>query len=130
MLLLPPAASAAQIDPRPARRVSDRRKRAAEAAGAAGAEEQARAYSVPPTEKAERRSRKWGRRASDAQSGSASGEDDASSRRPRAYAPLVAQLIATALGVEQTRARRRGKVEDALALYLRRVPKVKPRGEA
>lgn len=81
-----------------------------------------------PDPAAERRSRKWGRRASDRAPDQIADEPPA--RRPRAHAPLVAQLIATALGFEQTRARRRGKVEEALALYLRKTPTVRPRGDA
>jgi hypothetical protein len=52
-------------------------------------------------------------------------------RAGRPYAPLVAQVIATALGLAQTRARRRGTVAEAEALYRRPVATPKPpRGSA
>jgi hypothetical protein len=39
------------------------------------------------------------------------------SRPARAYAPLVAQLIATSIGAPQTRPRRRATVQDAIHAY-------------
>jgi hypothetical protein len=39
------------------------------------------------------------------------------SRTVRAYAPLVAQLIATSIGAPQTRSRRRATVLDAIHAY-------------
>ena len=43
------------------------------------------------------------------------------------YAPLVAQLIAGALGFGQTRTRRRAAMADALAAYRR--PRDKPKSD-
>jgi len=45
----------------------------------------------------------------------------------RSYAPLVAQLIAGALGFGQTRTRRRAAMADALAAY--RKPRDKPKSD-
>lgn len=45
----------------------------------------------------------------------------------RSYAPLVAQLIAGALGVGQTRVRRRAAVAEALAAYS--WPRDRPKGD-
>jgi hypothetical protein len=52
-------------------------------------------------------------------------EPEAAPRRFRQHAPLVAQVIATALGFPQTRARRRASPADAIAAYRR--PRMKPK---
>lgn len=46
------------------------------------------------------------------------------------HAPLVAQLIATALGLAQTRAKRRAAIEQALAAYRRTEAEPTSRGLA
>ncbi len=52
-------------------------------------------------------------------------------RTARSYAPLVAQLIATTLGLPQTRSRRRAALAEAAAAYRRARPATaKPRGFA
>lgn len=133
MLLLPPAAPASGPDRRiAARRAGDRRKRvsgqaaefetiAPEAVAAAPAAE-------PEPDAGAARRRRGGRRKTDRIE--VEEPSSASARVQRPHAPLVAQLIATALNLEQTRVRRRGTVEQATELYRRKPPRPKPRGEA
>lgn len=126
MLLLPPASPATRTERRTAdRRKADRGKRAAEAADARAFEPVAEAERG---ESASGRRWKGGRRATEKAPETPAASAPRRSNRP--FAPLVAQLIATALGVEQTRKRRRGSVEEAAALYRDRPPAPKPRGDA
>lgn len=129
MLMLPPISAGGKVERRVrARRMEDGRvppeqpKAAVDPIPATG----------PEAESDARSTRKWGRRASDRQPAQ---EQDApgaaTARAPRAYAPLVAQLIASALGLEQTRARRRGSVAEATELYRRKRERPRrSRGEA
>ena len=50
------------------------------------------------------------------------------SRTARAYAPLVAQLIATSIGAPQTRPRRRATVQDAIDAYEKVAEPALPKG--
>lgn len=127
MMMLPPVGPGARTDRRNrTRRVSDRRADAASATPDVEAP-----FAVDPEPAAERRPpRRGGRRASD-KAQETQGEPAKFARAPRPYAPLVAQIIANVIGVEQTRIRRRASLAEAEALYApkRERPK-KPRGEA
>lgn len=54
-----------------------------------------------------------------ARTGAAPASDGALVERSRPYAPLVAQLIATGLGLDQTRRRRRASPTEAAKAYRR-----------
>ena len=123
MLLLPP-----DVKPTPDRRVRLRRRVDSAAAGqpveTARMEAESELTIDPPARRARR-----GRRATDQSKPDETPPSFA--RAPKPYAPLVAQLIATVLGMEQTRARRRGADADAAALYGRPIERPKrSRGDA
>lgn len=124
MLLLPPVVNSASE-----RRVGPRRRVDRTAAGQPAEPFRPEATKPEVTiDPPARRSRR-GRRATDQPTPDETTQSFA--RAPKPYAPLVAQLIATALGIEQTRARRRGADADAAALYAR--PRERPkrsRGDA
>lgn len=134
MLLLPPAAPASGPDRRvAARRAAERRKRvsgpsAEFEAGAPEAMAASQSAEPEPDDGAVRR-RRAGRRKTDRIEAEAP-DVTGTARVQRPHAPLVAQLIATALDLEQTRVRRRGTLEQATELYRRKPPRPKPRGEA
>lgn len=133
LILPPPSPPVPEVErSRTDRRARTRRKRAIEtdAEHPPTPEPAARmAADEPVVERMKPRSR--GRRKTDREEIGVSQADASTSRRSRPHAPLVAQLIATALGVEQTRVRRRGTVDEAAALYGRKPDRPKrSRGEA
>ncbi len=136
MLILPPSSAAFETERRlRGRRAADRRMVAVSPPSVAADPDPIRRETAdlePEAASGPRlkpRGRNGGRPRSDRQS--AGGDGPASRTRWKPHAPLVAQLIATALNLEQTRARRRGSAEDAAALYARKPEKAKPtRGEA
>ena len=79
---------------------------------------------------AERRER--GQPAEERRKGSRRREDrepsHSQSRPGRAFAPLVAQLIATSIGAPQTRPRRRAAVQDAIDAYAKLAGPPPPKG--
>lgn len=121
MLLLPPSSIDAARD----RRVGDRR---AAARRKTAAEDSIAPETVAPIRQT--RPRNGGRRKTDRdQVPPASAPPGSSAAKP--HAPLIAQLIAGAMGLEQTRVRRRGSLDDAVKLYERKPERSKPpRGEA
>jgi hypothetical protein len=137
MMVLPPPDGPARPERRARdRRVSDRRKSAKakgdpilepEGAGAPRFEEPlVEAVSGPAFRT---RGRGAGRRRSDRETGPDTSSETRFVSKP--HAPLVAQLIATALNLEQTRVKRRGSEKDAAALYAPKTERAKPsRGEA
>lgn len=128
MLILPPSPPASGTTRSGDRRVRQRRTRAAGAAAPEDVAAEAAAEPQPVVRRMPPRSR--GRRKTDHDPSDAPSEP-ARSRAGRPYAPLIAQLIATALGLEQTRARRRGAPEQASALYAAKPARPKrDRGEA
>lgn len=127
MMMLPPVGPGASTERR--RRTRRATDRVAEPASReAGVEAP---FGVDPAPEVEARpSRRGGRRASDR-----APEPEASpskvARAPRPYAPLVAQIIANVLGVEQTRTRLRASLAEAEALYAQKRERPKrSRGEA
>lgn len=126
MLMLPPIAKTDAPERRVGQRRRAERRAAAQAVNPAAEAFRPNAEAEPTVEPAGRKGR--GRRAADRAAPDGPG---AFVRAPKSFAPLVAQLIATALGVEQTRIRRRGANEEATALYRR--PRERPkrsRGDA
>lgn len=137
MVTLPPLEGA----PRPERRVRERRvsdrRRAAKASGVDLPEPEGPAaprFSAHPVEPIDgaafrARGRGAGRRKTDRDPLAEAEPAIRSASKP--HAPLVAQLIATALDLEQTRVKRRGSEKDAVALYSRKAERARrARGEA
>ncbi|WP_020179558.1 hypothetical protein [Methylopila sp. M107] len=138
MMILPPSQGPGRAERRAGdRRVADRARKAkaadasapeADGIFAAGPDdggEQGSEASGGPAFRA--RGRGPGRRRTDRDQSGATANRSAG----KPHAPLVAQLIATALNLEQTRTKRRGSEQDAAALYARKAERVKPsRGEA
>lgn len=128
MLSLPPTNTISRSGDR---RVRNRRRQDPDAAAAPAFDPGRIEEAAGPEPVLQRmKPRNPGRRKSDRVQAEAE-EGPATTRAARPHAPLVAQLIATALNVEQTRARRRGTLEEATALYARKAEKYKrSRGEA
>ncbi len=137
MVILPPAEGPVRPERRSRdRRVSDRRRAAKatvsdviepEGAGAQRVDESP----VEPAAGAafQARGRGAGRRKTDRDASAETEPPMRSASKP--HAPLVAQLIATALDLEQTRVKRRGSEKDAAALYGRKATRARPpRGTA
>ncbi|WP_128778941.1 hypothetical protein [Hansschlegelia zhihuaiae] len=128
MMMLPPIAPTISGE-RPERRARARRVADRTQQTDAAVEQPDAAPGLQAEPRARFRGRARGRRASDREPETASAAPFGCAPKP--HAPLVAQLVATALGLEQTRSRRRGSIEEAVALYGRRREKPKrPRGEA
>lgn len=130
MMMLPPVGGSPKVERRSrARRVNDR----VEPTAAPDAPEAAvdAPFSPEPEREAVRRPpRKGGRRASDRAQEAEAGPAKAA-RAPKPFAPLVAQIIANVMGLEQTRVRRRGSLAEADALYRPKRERAKrSRGEA
>lgn len=132
MLTLPPPQPTSRTDRSGDRRVRNRRARSAEAHAEDGfAPEPALEADGPEPVLQRMKPRSRGRRKTDHEQPRAEASGPATSRAARPHAPLVAQLIATALGVEQTRVRRRGTLDQATALYGKKAERPKrSRGEA
>jgi hypothetical protein len=128
MMMLPPITPATS-GPRAERRVGARRAADRTEQPGAAVEEPGAAPELGAESRARPRGRANGRRASDREPEAAAAAPFG--RAPKPHAPLVAQLVATALDLEQTRSRRRASVNEAVALYGRRREKPKrSRGEA
>lgn len=137
MVILPPPDGPIRPERRSRdRRVSDRRRASkAKALDAAepdgpGAPRFGESPVEPVAEAAFRaRGRGAGRRKTDRDPSAETDQPIRSASKP--HAPLVAQLIATALDLEQTRVKRRGSEKDAAALYGRKATRARPpRGTA
>lgn len=130
--MLPPVGAGARIERRSrARRAADDGLGAARPASGVGPEAVEAPFAADAEPETFRRPpRRGGRRASDGEKSAEAGPSKAA-RAPRPFAPLVAQIIANVMGLEQTRTRRRASIAEAEALYRpkRERPK-RPRGEA
>jgi hypothetical protein len=129
MLMLPPIPPS-EAGGRRNRRVGDRRTGGRRATDRAEAVDPAAPAAEAREGRKPVRGRGGGRRASDREQ-AAPADAAPFGRAPKPHAPLVAQLVATVLDVEQTRARRRGTLDEAVALYEQ--PPERPkrsRGEA
>ncbi|MFC3690926.1 hypothetical protein [Chenggangzhangella methanolivorans] len=117
MMMLPPVGPGERAERRRrARRASDRGADTAAAGSASEAGIEAPFPIEPDPIIDTRQSRRGGRRASDRAQG-AEAEAPRFPQAPKPYAPLVAQLIAGVMGLEQTRARRRASLAEAEAAY-------------
>lgn len=130
MMMLPPVGGPPKVERRSrARRVNDRVEETA-APDAPEAAVEAPFAVDPEPETSGRPLRRGGRRASD-KAGDAEPGPAKAARAPRPFAPLVAQIIANVMGLEQTRLRRRASLAEADALYRPKRERAKrPRGEA
>lgn len=135
MMNLPPPDGPARPERRARdRRVPDRRKTAKATGETVMGPEGAGAPRLPepvvePVPGFRSRGRGPGRRRTDREPGPETGAGPRPVSKP--HAPLIAQLIATELNLEQTRVKRRGSEKDAAALYTRKFERAKPsRGEA
>lgn len=130
-MVTPPMIGQPRIERRSrARRAGDRVAGAEEVRSASSTEGvEAAAAIAPEHDGMKRPPRRAGRRASDQSADG--GASPKSARAPRPFAPLVAQIIANVMGLEQTRSRRRGSLADADALYRPKRERAKrSRGEA